>query len=250
MASLRSRLKFLNPARNRIELACDDLLQLSPALHSTFQSRHGRGTGIDAQTKVVIEGYQSAANSFAREAFRAVNPDVGIASHMHCVAPLVLARQRGIPALVLLREPVSSITSLIARFDRPDFSSELSRYTRFYRQLAGVRDYVLFATFEEATSNFGLVIEQLNRRFGSSFVLYRDNDAELAARVRHVIDSYTETVFGDRAEGRKAMPSQARAAKAEALRTALLAPEFAGRVSRARGLFDTAMEWKQQQIVR
>jgi hypothetical protein len=134
MASLRSRLKFLNPARNRIELACDDLLQLSPALHSTFHSRHGRGTGVDAQTKVVIEGYQSAANSFAREAFRAVNPDVGIASHMHCVAPLVLARQRGIPALVLLREPVSSITSLIARFDRPDFSSELSRYTRFYRQ--------------------------------------------------------------------------------------------------------------------
>src|SRR5580698_3686693 len=101
MASLRSRFRFLAPLKNQIDIRCDEVLQRSPALHSRYHAKHGRGAGITPDTKLVLEGYMSAANSFAREAFLVANPGVAMASHMHCAAPLLLAQERGIPALVL-----------------------------------------------------------------------------------------------------------------------------------------------------
>ncbi len=246
-SSIKQRLRFLLPARNHLELFSDQLLQKTPSLHSQFHCHFGRGTGVAADTGIVIEGYQSAANSFVREAFRRVNPEVSIASHMHSVAPLILAKQRGIPAMVLLREPVSSIISLKARFITPDFDSELRRYIHFYRQLPQVQDYALLVSFDEATSDLGGITERINQRFGASFVPFHDDDNDLQSVVRLTIDSYTATVFGTNDDVHTAMPSEARKVVAAQLRTDLTAPRYASRVARATALFENAMAAKARQ---
>ena len=91
---------------------------------------------IGPATELVIEGYMRSANTFAVYAFQsAQRRPVALAHHLHAPAQLIRAARRGVPALVLIRDPEDTILSQVQW--EPDISmrAALMTYVRFYRAL-------------------------------------------------------------------------------------------------------------------
>lgn len=221
-------------------------LEASPGLYCRYQTRFPDRHPVTADTDIVIEGYPSAANSFTREAFLYANPNAKVASHLHSLAPLRLAVERGLPAVVLLRLPLDSVVSLLLRFDMSDAQAEYRRYIRFYEGLESLRDGVLFVRFEEASSDLGAVIQRVNDRFGTNFSPF--GGSEEALRVVHgVIDTYSRSVFGADAASKGAHPSAERAERARLLRPEVIARVPPAEQARADRLYEKAVEWAREQ---
>lgn len=166
---------------------------------------------VDASTDLVIEGYPSAANGFAREAFQLTQPGIRIASHLHAGAHVRCGLSLGVPVLVVLREPVGSIASILARFPDEGFrpGAELVRYARFYEDIAKVADQVVLSRFEDTTGRLGVVSRAMNDALGTNFVVFDDGPV-LQERVHAVLDAWSQLVFGGRAEQATARPSPSR----------------------------------------
>lgn len=138
---------------------------------------------VNRQTEIVIEGFPRSGNSFALSAFKQSNPDVAhIATHVHMPAQIIKAAHYGIPTIVLLREPIAAVCSMIALSaqigDRgevdeamtiADVKRLLHFYAEFYRRVYAVRDSFLFAPFQEVTKDFGRIQETINERFHTAF---------------------------------------------------------------------------------
>ncbi len=135
---------------------------------------------LEADTALVIDGYQRSANTFAVVAFQvAQNDHVRVAHHVHAAAHLVAAAQRGVPALFLVREPEEAILSSLVRepFVTPEQS--LRSYAAFYERVLPCRSGFVVATFPEVTENLGLVIRRVNERFGTRFAAFEHTQANM-----------------------------------------------------------------------
>ena len=177
---------------------------------AVFRNRSGfEDLLVDEETDICIEGFPRSANSFAVAAFRhAQDEPVGIAHHNHVPAPVLTAVRRGIPTIVLIRDPVEAVISfrglllqIAATNDEEKafhiaFELRLKAWISFYETIKPVADRIVIAPFEEVTDDFGGVIDRVNERFGTAF-----------ARFHHTSATVDE-VRGSR--GYHALPSQQR----------------------------------------
>lgn len=130
----------------------------------------GHGVLVDDLTDVLIEGYPRSANSFAVAAFGHAQPGpVRIAHHTHAPAHVIEAVGRGVPAIVLVRDPADSVLEFVIVKPALTVAQALRGYVRFYAPLLAHRRGFVVGTFEEVTSDFGSVIGRLNSRFGTAF---------------------------------------------------------------------------------
>lgn len=128
---------------------------------------------VDRSTDLVVEGFPRSGNTFAVFAFReAQEREVRIAHHMHAPAQIMRAAALGVPALVLLRDPVDAALSLVLRDPRYSAEGALRYYVSFYEAVAGYRDHFVLGAFEEVTRDYGPIIERVNERFGTSFGVF------------------------------------------------------------------------------
>jgi hypothetical protein len=141
-----------------------------------MRPRHPEWFLVDADTDVVIEGYQSCGNTFARKAMEHANPSVRIASHTHSWANVARGLHLGKPVIVLLRSPLEAVASHAVRMRLDDLDHELHRYHRFYRRVAARRGAVVVAPFEMTVNRFGDVIRALNTRSGTAFAPFDHDD--------------------------------------------------------------------------
>lgn len=215
------------------------LEEASPETFCAWNSRFPGRTVVTAETDLVIEGYPSAANSLVREVLYRTSPGIRIASHLHSPAHVLRAVELGIPTLVLLRPPVESVSSLLARYPerRLDPRGELARYRRFYSTVLRSSGRVALARFEETVGSLSSVIESVNERFGTSFATCDDSDSGFFDEVFATLDYWSEKVSGDRFEVVTPRPSPARA---QALADTRRMVEGAGRtrLTRCRQLHD------------
>jgi len=133
-------------------------------------------------TDILIEGYPRSANSFAVAAFRlAQGRPVEVAHHTHAPAHVLAALKRGVPALVLIREPEDSILEFV--IVRPDLTvhQALRGYVRFYRPLLPHRRRFVVGPFPEVTADFGAVIRRVNEKFGTSFAEFEHTEENVRA---------------------------------------------------------------------
>lgn len=166
---------------------------------------------VTPTTQLVIEGFPRCANSFAVVAFESAQPKpVLIAHHLHAEAQVTLAVKYRIPVLVLYREPVGAVTSLIARHPEISTTQALGRYVRFYKTITEFAEQVVLADFAEVISEFDKVIDRLNRRFGSEFTPYV-NSEQADRRVFDVLDALNVADSGG-LEDKLARPSSRKAA--------------------------------------
>jgi hypothetical protein len=183
------------------------------------------GEVVDGRTDIVIEAFPGSANTFAVAAFRLAQEPRAcrIAHHTHMPAQVIQAIRLQLPALVVVREPERALLSMMIRYRKltPQISQEhpgfvqwawtagLRRWISFHQSLLPYRDGFVVGRFDQVTSDFGSVIQRVNRRFGTSFHEFQHTDANLA-RILAEIDAHERTKHTDGEEVEREIPRPSR----------------------------------------
>ena len=93
----------------------------------------------------------------------------------------------GIPALLLLREPLDAVMSLMLRDSRFSAERALRYYVTFYETVAEYRDHFVAGSFGEVTGDYGAVIGRINTRFDTEFEPF-DHTEQNVGRVFDLIE--------------------------------------------------------------
>jgi hypothetical protein len=175
----RSSVSLASRARHRLRTHLSEY----PSLYLPFARRKYPGPSpevISLQTELVIDGYTRSATTFAVYALQlSQERPVRLAHHLHAPAQLIEAARRGVPALVLIREPRGAILSQVAREPWVTVAGALIAYSRFYACLHPYRDRFVVGEFEQVTHDFGAVVRRLNARFGTSFAEFTHTEASM-----------------------------------------------------------------------
>ncbi len=133
---------------------------------------------VSAETDLVIEGFPRCANSFSIIAFESVQKkNLNIAHHLHSVSQLKAGIKYKIPVLILIREPLGAISSLLTRDPKISVSQAIEEYIEFYGYVCRKMNSVVIADFKLITSNYCMVIEALNHRFSKNYDQYINDKA-------------------------------------------------------------------------
>jgi hypothetical protein len=142
-------------------------------------TRHGVEV-IGTDTELVIDGFTRSATTFAVYAFQlSQDRPIRLAHHLHAPAQLIEAARRGIPALVLIRQPQGAILSQLIREPDVALRDALFAYSRFYEHLLPYRKSFAVGEFKQVTHEFGAVIRRLNARFGTHFAEFTHSNANV-----------------------------------------------------------------------
>lgn len=153
-------------------------------------SPHNRKLMVTRKTRITIEGYPRSANTYAVYAFKYVNDlqwnQVG--HHLHVQAQIIRSVKYKIPVILLIRNPLEAVRSLVVRHDFIPVSEALEDYSRFYEDLYSLKDGFVVANFEDVIENFGNITGQLNVKFSCNFNVFPDQDEQAKASVFDEID--------------------------------------------------------------
>ena len=148
----------------------------------------GQKDAVSNNTELVIEGFERSGNTFSVRAFKAAQSHpVPLASHLHVPAQVILAAHKGIPILVVIRNPVDAVLSWKAleledciRLSLPyrnlSMQQLFKHYIRFYTKIMPYQDKYVVGLFEEVTRDFGAVINKINQRFNTEFSIFDHNE--------------------------------------------------------------------------
>ena len=186
-----------HPVRNawfaiRIPISRSHLLARMLSLRA-IGDRDGR---LTRRTDVCMDGFQRSGNTLATYALWRSNPECRVAHHLHAAADVGRAVERGIPTVVLIREPSMAIASLIAYQGMAmHVRLGLESYIAFHRDLVPLRDGFAVCPFDELVADPGLPISLLNDRFGLDLLKLRLDD-EAKKQLRKAI-AHTQRLRGD-----------------------------------------------------
>lgn len=187
---MRTREPERSNLATRVRFRLRSLVSSYPSLFLPLMRRRPahRGHIIDGDTEMVIEGYPRSGNTFAVAAFEfAQGRPVRIARHLHAPAHVIEGVRRGLPTLVVCREPVDAVTSQVIRHPGLNLADCLVAYMSFHRRLLPYRADIEVAPFDKVISDFGSVIEDVNRRYATNFRLF-DHTPDTVEAVFAVVD--------------------------------------------------------------
>jgi dolichyl-phosphate beta-glucosyltransferase len=189
---------------------------------------------ITPETDLVIEGFPRSGNTFAVFAMAdASNGRLSVASHVHHPSQVKLAARRGLPTLLVIREPVPCLASYLIAGPHGRPKQVLKEYVGYHRELLPYLDDVVVADFDEVTSDFGAVVRRLNQRFGTDFPAFVHDQAHVD-RVLAAVEAHHREVHPEKkAEFGVPRPSQWRSGLNERHRDALRSGDLADLVEEA-----------------
>jgi hypothetical protein len=209
-------------------------MRVRPAKSATLARR---------DTAIVIEGYLRSGNTFSVAAFQIANgPELHVGRHLHGAPHVLRAVRLGLPTLVLIRQPRDAVLSYLVRRATLTPHDAVLEYLDFYRTAWPARNSFVVGLFDCVTSDFGVVLEQVNRRFGTSFRRYEptpENEARAFALVEEM--NRLET-GGEVLESLVGRPSAERSQRKRELATLLDRPRTAARLRDAENLFQRYVE--------
>lgn len=140
------------------------------SIYERLRPRMG-GRLPDFSTELVIEGPPRCGNTWSVAVFDAAsNGSLAIASHLHSMTSVERAVRRGIPAIVLIRDPVASVGSHLVRDVELSAAHELTEYIRFTTRALLLTDHVLVVDFSLATTEPARMVAAFDDRFGTSLL--------------------------------------------------------------------------------
>lgn len=175
-------------ARLRYEVRCR--LGRHPAIFLPLirLKRSKAALAVRGDTEIVIEGYPRSGNTFAAAAFTlAQRRPVAVARHLHVPAQVIWAVRRRLPVLVLVRDPIDAVVSLVIREESIGWRQAFREYERFYRTIFPHHQGFVVGTFQDVVTDLGEVIRRVNRRFGTGFAAFEHDENNLK-RVFELID--------------------------------------------------------------
>jgi hypothetical protein len=175
-----------------------------------------RATLARPDTDIVIEGFLRSGNTFSVAAFIVANGREGhIGRHLHGAPHILRAVRLGLPTVVLARDPRDAVPSYLIR--RPTLTPDdaLKEYVDFYRTSWRARSGFVVGLFEQVVSDFGVVIEQANHKFGTRFAPYRPTPENEAATIQLVEEMNRLECRGEIVETHVGRPSAERVGRKE-----------------------------------
>jgi len=223
--------KFPNRQLCQARYVTRSILSTQPAIYLPFARRKYRAIDsrvVGADADIVIEGFQRSGNTFSVFAFElAQEPErVKVIHHLHAAAQVVAAVRKGLPTVVLIRDPKESVLSHMVREPCITTRQAIAHWIRFYGTVLPYRDKVVMADFSEITTDFGQVIRRVNKRFGRSFQEFEHTKAN-TERVFELTEERNRGLHGRVDERYVARPSIERQAMKDRLQASFDAPQTA-----------------------
>ena len=193
-------------------------------------------------TDMVVEGYPRSSNTFTVDFLYLLMERAGktghIAHHTHDVTNLLLGLKLGVPAVVLLRDPVEAVASFMIYSDL-DVTEAVQRYVDFYQPLQAVKRRTMIVPFEILTGDFNVFVSALNTRFGMSLPVSGDVAAD-SVIVKNIEAERGKKIYSEEDyANRVAVPNEERKAKAQAVRAEVEA--FFARRPQAQNIYNSLM---------
>jgi hypothetical protein len=129
---------------------------------------------LSEHTVLVVEGFPRSANTFARHG-------VEVSSHVHTPSAVKAAVRRGLPCLVLIREPRPTLASLLVASPHVTAAAAIGEWCHHYEEIWPWRSGFVVATFDQVTTDLGAVIRALNDRFDTDLVPFSGSEGDVAA---------------------------------------------------------------------
>jgi hypothetical protein len=214
-----------------------------PVPYLPWARRHYAGTGVvvvDDETELVIEGFGRSGSTFAVDAFERAQPrPVVIAHHTHAAAAVIDGVRRGLPTLVIVKEPLAATLS---HMDRRKIGAEqpLRAWIRYHERILPYRSGFVAGATSELSSGIGDMIEALNRRFGTAYAVFEPTP-ESVSEIFAGIERRNLERHGARTEF-VARPNPEREARKEAGRAEAEAPRLAPLRERAASIYRRLIE--------
>ena len=200
--------------------------------------RKRRNRPVRPDDQIVIDGFPRSANTFSSRAFLVANPGAAVSHHMHAPANILLAVRYGLPAIVVVRTPVDAVMSEVIREPRKRLRRGLLEWSSFYETVLPVLDRVVVADFTTVTTDYSVVIEEVNRRFGTAFAPYRNSpESDQAVFASIEAGARSRGKSGSRLETQVPRPSHERGERKEALEAEVARPELRPLLDRAEALY-------------
>lgn len=197
----------------------------------------GTARALGPATQLVVEGFPRSGNTFAVFALRHANPELRIASHVHHPAQVKSAVRRGLPTVLLVREPLDALASNMISSPHAGAGLVLREYIRYHRELVPALAGVAVATFDEVTGDSVAMTGRVNARFGTALRPF-SHGAEDQASVFEAIDRHYLALYRGRwLERLVPRPVPERAAEKLVAIERLTAPGLAPLLDQARDLF-------------
>lgn len=137
---------------------------------------------FNRSTELVIEGFPRSANTYSVVAFEmAQTRKVKIAHHLHVPAQIMKAVKNNIPVIVLIREPVEAVSSLLVRHPHLNMKMCFKEYIGFYDSIYKYRGKYVVGEFSEVISNFQSVIQEVNDKFNTCFEIINGAEKHVEA---------------------------------------------------------------------
>lgn len=161
---------------------------------------------VSKNTDITIEGFPRSGNTFAVAAFEFSQKDKKkIARHTHSIAQVVKSTELKIPTMLLIRQPRDAVISLVIR-EKILITTALKSYINYYESLSRYHNAVSIAPFDDITRNFGEIIANVNKKFGTTFNLF-SHSPENVRKVFELVDKMELNFSGSIDETQVARPS-------------------------------------------
>jgi hypothetical protein len=203
-------------------------------------ARRRHGIPVRDDTRIVIEGFPRTGTSFAVAAFDlAQEGRVRIACHVHAPAQIVAGARRGLPCVVIAREPEETSLSFVIRNPHLTIRHALRGYLRFYEPLLRLHGRFVVGTFEQVTNDFGEVTRRVNERFGTAFREFEHTEENVRRCFEAIDEDYRKRLpEGEALERQVARPSEWRIRMKDEIRSSYQASSSASLRARAERVFE------------
>ncbi len=136
---------------------------------------------LTPETKLVLEGFPSSANSSAAKAIRQANGlmddsenEFAMVTHVHSSNVIIKAMEAGLPTIVIIRPPLDVVSSMIRRWPQQSAKYNLRWYKKFYTSLLPYKGKFVVSDFKQTISTFPEVVMEANELFGTDLAIPED----------------------------------------------------------------------------
>ncbi|HTA65465.1 MAG TPA: hypothetical protein VK753_08170 [Xanthomonadaceae bacterium] len=175
---------FVRLARYRLRTSVSHVPAIyMPLARLKMRARDAEGPAVvESDTNLVIEAFPRSGNSFAVTAFRfAQRQPIRLAHHFHAAAQIIRGVRLDKPVLLIVRHPKDAVLSFVLREEHVPLEVGLGSWIDFHRRLLPYANRLVVASFERVTSDFGTVVDDVNRRFGTSFSRFEHTEENVRA---------------------------------------------------------------------
>ena len=211
-------------------LALPLLLRLTPM---------GISKQITDYTDLVVEGFPRSGNTFTVSALQqAADHRIQISSHVHHPSQVKLAQIRGVPTVLIIRDPLDTLASYLTYGRHGHPATVIKEYCSYHRELLPYLDQLLLCEFTDNISDLSVTIARINERFSLEIPLF-DQSPKNKAHVFNEISRFHALMHPKLNSAYVApIPTQARREVIDHFRAELESPRYQVLMAEARSLYE------------